>query len=322
MAHCSSIVRLAVATQVLLAASAFAAPKYRAVDLSPALGTNGSGWAAAVNDQGLVAINTESGLLYDVESEEVVYRFRNGDVVESLSDNGNAAGTSPEGGWMLRRGIRIELPQLRHALGINDEGQVVGFCGGLLPRACTFDPWEGLVSDLPAHGSARSIARAINAVGQIAGEAALGDYQTSHAVRWLFGSMKDLSRSQDDSAGYAIDHKGRVAGRVGDRAALFEGRRVELLGTNPQWLRSVATGINSRKVAVGFAENRTTFQSCAVLFAEGRAFDLNELLAPRADGFTYARATGINEDGVIVGYAEAPDGGSIRPFVLVPDGKR
>jgi len=45
--------------------------------------------------------------------------------------------------------------------------------------------------------------------------------------------------------------------------------------------------------------------------------DINDLAAPPADGFVYSIATGVNDDGVIVGIAAGP-GFSLRPFALVP----
>jgi probable HAF family extracellular repeat protein len=324
-----SVVRLA-AVPMFTAMAASADPHYQAVDLAAVVGTSATPVAIA---EGVVAVTgfDSSGqafsLLYDVAAGQVVYRFPAGDRVAALSEDGNAAGSSVSGeSWLLSRGVRTAVP-LAEALGLNDEGQVVGFAGGFFPLARLFNSADGTITDLGTLGGGQSVARAINSQAQVAGSSSLAGNQTIHAFRWERGVMQDLGTlgGNGNSFGNAIDGEGRVVGIAvtpsGDgHAFVFDEGGMHDLGTLPGCNRSEATAMNEHGAIVGLADLCSTNASRAFLFRKRTLQDVNDLVAPAADGFIYARATGIDDEGTIIGIATSPDGFSLRPFLLVRNG--
>lgn len=81
-----------------------------------------------------------------------------------------------------------------------------------------------------------------------------------------------------------------------------------------------ATDVNDGGAIVGFASDYMTGngQSHAVMWLPDSvaAVDLNELVDP-ASGWTLTKASGINNDGWIIGNGIGPDGYN-QPFVLAP----
>ena len=238
----------------------------------------------------------------------MVYRFPAGDRVAALSDDGNAAGSSVSGeSWLFSRGVRTAVP-LAEALGVNDEGQVVGFAGGFFPLARLLNSADGAITDLGTLGGGQSVARAINSEAQVAGSSSLAGNQTIHAFRWGRGVMQDLGTlgGNGNSFGNAIDGEGRVAGIAvtpsGDgHAFVFDEGGMHDLGTLPGCNRSEATAMNKDGAIVGLADLCSTNAARAFLFRKRTLHDLNDLMAPAADGFIYARATGIDDEGTIIG---------------------
>jgi probable HAF family extracellular repeat protein len=325
-----SFFRVAAVIPIFAAMAASAAPSYRAVDLTAVVGASMT--PVAVNNEGIVAVSgfangQRSSLLYDVATGQVVYRFPAGDGVEALSDSGNAAGTAWEG-WLLSRGVRTSVP-LGHPLGVNDAGQVVGFGGGFYARAALFNSVDGTFTDLGTFGGKQGVARAINQDGQIAGHASFAGEQTAHAFRWFRGVMTDLGTlgGVGSSYSYAIDGEGRVAGTAvtasGEaHAFVFDDSGMHDLGTRPGCTRSAATAMNGEQDVVGYSDLCSTSASWGFVVTRGTRHELTDLVAPAADGFIYARPTGINDDGVIVGIATSRDGFYYRPFLLVPESGR
>jgi hypothetical protein len=106
---------------------------------------------------------------------------------------------------------------------------------------------------------------------------------------------------------YAIMPDGSIAGSLGNSAAVYRGGSVTTLG---QYLdaQTVATSVNRRGVAVGYAlrTSTTPAQWFALLFANGHISDLGQppppptIQAPLA----YVRALTINDNGQILGAAQ------------------
>jgi len=319
-----SLVGFVLAALLSTAASA-EAPRYRELDL----GTVVSGQAnpTAIDNQGIAAfIDVVNGqfvsVLLDVESGQVVGRIP-GDRINALSDSGNEAGAGPEGAFAIVDGVRTRVP-LANARGVNDAGQVAGFAGGFFPRAALVDARTGAFTDLGTLGGRQSVALAINGRGQVTGLSNPAGTQAFHAFRWTRGTMEDLGTlGGDNSFGDAIDDEGRVAG-VADtgtgtaNAFLADRDGMHDLGGLPGCGHTEATSIGRERAIAGFATQCAANVDRAFLFDGTALRDLNELADPSPDGFIYARATGINRDGIVVGIARSPDGFSFRPFVLVP----
>jgi probable HAF family extracellular repeat protein len=304
-----------------------AKPHYREVDIS----SLGDVRPFAINDAGLIAMEKfEAGqlisFLYDSRSGQVVRTFEVDDGVTALSDNGNAAGRSRmRGSWFVGQdGVRIAIPTLQQALGVNDAGVIAGFGGGFFVSAVVYSTADGTSTPLSL-GGRQSAAFAINSSGQVTGWSRLPDNVNSHAFRWTDGSLEDLGTlgGAGDSIGNAIDEDGRVVGRATtasgeDHAFIFDRKGMHDLGTLPGCTWSEANGINDKGTIVGTVQFCTSFSDHRVfLYRHGRMSDLNEL-APAADGSAYVRVFGINGAGSIIGFAVTP-AGLARAFLLVRD---
>jgi probable HAF family extracellular repeat protein len=75
-----------------------------------------------------------------------------------------------------------------------------------------------------------------------------------------------------------------------------------------------AIGINNHDQIVGIFQSYTDPR--AFLFTGNQVVDLNSLL-PASSGWTLLSATGINDQGQIVGYGTGP-GGQLDRFLLTP----
>jgi len=321
------------AALLLASAAASAAPRYHEVSLDAVAGLQAT--AVAINNRNVVALQVFSAgtffsILLDSKTGRVLYRSPAGDLVNALSDNGNAAGDARTGPWVLIDGERRAVP-LAHAFGVNDRGEVVGFNGGFFPQAALFSSKDGTVTQLGTLGGIQSVAFAINSSGQVTGQADLAGLpgHESHAFRWERGVMEDLGTlGASPSLGKAIDEAGRVVGSSVTPDSVFHpflaGKDgvMQDLGTLPNCSTSVGAGVNTRGEAVGTSSACTTVRSRAFVVSDGTMFDLNDL-ATTVDGILFSRAHAINERGSIVGeaFGLAPSGRGIsRPFLLVRDG--
>jgi probable HAF family extracellular repeat protein len=124
--------------------------------------------------------------------------------------------------WGPGKGEIQELPGLpgdttAAAIGINDEGQVVG-ASGLCKRPHDRHAllWQhGSVTNLGSFGGTRNRANAINNRGQIVGNSELAGDTAQHAFFWRDGVMTDLGTLAGDSSSFAfgINNKGQVTGQ-------------------------------------------------------------------------------------------------------------
>lgn len=204
------------------------------------------------------------------------------------------------------------------ATAVNDSGHVTGYSyttagGRAAYRAYLITPLDGdldgvadtwfagangvntLMTDLGTLGGLNSWGRAINNRNQVVGEsdvdAPTGEHYT-HAFLWSAGQMTDLGTLRSDpAAGF-----------------------------------SAASDINDAGVVVGWAENDAG-QRRAFRYENGVMEDLNELLylvndqgQPLPTRLVLTEARGINEDGLIVGWATVGPGADAATvgFLLTP----
>lgn len=156
------------------------------------------------------------------------------------------------------------------ALSINNAGQAVGPAFTTDGAAMHAALWNNTTTaiDLGTLGGTNSWANQINNVGQVAGWAVLADDATQHAALWNPGSAAvDLGSLGGTSEAMAINSTGLI---VGDSF-----------------------------LADGTTQHATLWNGIGIV-------DLNSYLSPEliAAGWVMVQATGINDNGAIIGWAE------------------
>jgi probable HAF family extracellular repeat protein len=220
---------------------------------------------------------------------------------------------------------------------INPSGQIVGASGG---RAVM---WErGAIRDLGAISTvpgAISRANAINPRGQVVGSSQTevlspSGFPVTHAFLWERGLMTDLWSPVPDrfSAAYGISPDGRAVGEanVGTQDGADAYHAIEwhsdrmtdlhdhLPGGLAGYRHSRANDANSQGLVVGHVSGFYGFPTIdgrAVLWYQGRAYDLNDALPPDS-GWLLRSAESVNEEGSIVGYGTFA--GQTRAYLLRP----
>ncbi len=172
------------------------------------------------------------------------------------------------------------------AVGINDNGQVVGASGACARLSPSIGAhallWQnGSMTDLGSLGGHRSnVAFAINRQGQIVGFSGLLGDTTAHAFLWQNGGpMRDLGTLSGDflSVAFGINHNGQVVGQSCDQRG-----------------------------------------SCrAFLWQDGVMTDLNTLIPPGST-VRLLVANDINDQGKIVGQAFDQNTGNTPGFLATP----
>jgi probable HAF family extracellular repeat protein len=199
---------------------------------------------------------------------------------------------------------------------VNDAGQIVGTAETPTFDYHAFTSSGGPLQSLgPLPGAPWSTATAVNSAGQIAGCSGSSAGTAEQAFRYASGTMNALvAPGWPFGCASAIADNGDIAGVVydgaGNRAAVvFSGTAATVL---PLAL-GVATDINRHGEVVG--HYRPTQEQRAFRFSAGVARDLGSLFEPGGA----AAATGINDDGWIVGYSSPPSGNPPRAFVVIED---
>jgi len=173
------------------------------------------------------------------------------------------------------------------ALGINNAGIAVGYAYTTNDDAYHAVRWDGnIITDLGTLSGNNSDAWAINDFGQIAGDSLLADGETTHAVLWNGSTLTDLAAlggTGTTSFSEDINNAGQIAG----------------------W----------SEVAVG--------SSHATLWDGASLIDLNDFLPSDLAnaGWVLTEAKGINDHGVIVGWAQNsldPETALLAAFKLTP----
>lgn len=238
-------------------------------------------------------------------------------VGNSDTASGNEHAFLASGGAMQDLGT---LPggRVSYGLGINDSGQVVGEAQTASGQYDAFLYSGGTMHDLGTLGGPYSSAIAINASGEIAGDAdVVGPIHYTHAYLYSDGTMHDLGTLPGGtySTAYGINASGQVVG-FGDTghsdmyAFLYSSGTMHDLGTLPGGTQSLATGINSSGQVVGYDYMASGSQH-AFLYAGGAMLDLNSLVDP-SSGWILSEANAINDAGQIVGYGISPSGQGVR----------
>jgi probable HAF family extracellular repeat protein len=237
----------------------------------PAVGGN-NGQASAINDSGQVAGYAENGIADST----------------CLPDTENFMVDVPV---MWDNGVAIPLPTIDHdpdgeAIGINNQGQAVGYSGTCIAVNHAVVWQNGTATPLPNLGNPYAVAYAINGHNQIVGQ--------------------------------AINSDGTPL------AAIWQNKTVTALGGGrllPGDVASFATSINNRGQAVGSSFDSNSNWSRGLLWQNGKVIDLNTLF-PASSNLYVVSASNINESGQIAGmavYMAGPHAGIIvHAFLATP----
>lgn len=217
------------------------------------------------------------------------------------------------------------------AYGVNDAGTVVGWAPS--PRANYYHAFvwkDGVIQDLSEAGLGDpSYSRAfdVNNAGQIVGYIDRDEGMTftesdREAFLWEAGVFSTLEHlpGYTSSTAVALNEAGEAVGWSGDvtettsSAALWSGGAVVALGSLDDDRNSRALAVNDKGQVVGWSRNDAN-DSRAFFWQEGLMLDLNSLL-PAASGWHLVEASGINNEGMIVGTARKD--GELRAFLLIP----
>jgi probable HAF family extracellular repeat protein len=260
-----------------------AGPQSSATAISP--GGRIVGWSYGPN--GLSAFLWQDGTMLDIHSLGVMSS------AQGVNDAGQVVGqfvidttTWETHAFLWQNGVMTDLNPLgaSHsvALGINANGQVVGWYIASAGDARPFVWQNGVTTDLPTLGAAGS-AYAINTSGQIVGSIGIGSCVNGDGVStWEY------------------------------HAALWEQGVLHDLGSFGCGYGATATSINNAGKIVGtvdFCDPDLCGPQSAFLYANGVTTDLNTI----APGLGLHSAAGINDNDQIV--ANGLDG----PYLLNPD---
>jgi probable HAF family extracellular repeat protein len=168
------------------------------------------------------------------------------------------------------------------------------------------------VTELPADlaNLTGAYGRAINRKATVVG-VATGDLGPA-AVRSRGKTAWSLPPADLPSIANAINDTGLIAGAVNDQAAIWEDDEPRMLAPFKED-RTSAFGINAHGAAVGSADKGA--KSGVALRWDGEA-----VLELPSLGGSNNRATGINDDGIIIGYASQDDAGDRVHAVRWVDG--
>jgi probable HAF family extracellular repeat protein len=200
------------------------------------------------------------------------------------------------------------------ALGINANGDVVGWSNGSNgTRAFVYRDLDGVVALPGLPNRPRTLARDINDVGDIVGNANAGGTDLGHAVLWSDGSVTDLGTLGNGpySEALAINNVGQIVGISSQHGFLFTPGS-GLRDLTPESDQGAATDINDAGQITGYKTALGGYH--AFRWHAEQFLDLG-VLAGFADSFGYA----INGIGQVAGHSGTASGNSER-FVRFTDG--
>lgn len=248
-------------------------------------------------------------------------------------------------GFAWKDGVMTALPTLggnnTAALGrTNSLGEIVGTSETAAPDPNCIAPqvldwipviWEpnGEIRKMPLYpGDTVGATSAVNDNGQAVGGtgscATPGTAALAHAVLWEDDKVTNLGSLGGVMNNFAvsINNRGQVVGLSdlpGDdtsHAFLWQHGVMTDLGTLPGDVLSIAFEINDRGQVVGQSCD-VNFNCRAFLWEDGVMTDLNQLIPANSPLFLTA-ASGINDNGEIVGFAIDPSTGFAPGFVAMP----
>jgi len=212
-----------------------------------------------------------------------------------------------------KRGVMTDLGTLggsnSSAEGINNEGVVVGWSQTTRGTERAVRWKDGVKRNLGTLGGRNSRANEINAFGWVVGWSQTASGET-HAFLWKNGVMTDLGTLGGPvSVATAISRNGVVVGYSTKTAAGLakeypfrwkDGRMRELPSTGGRY--TIPNDINSIIVGTGEPEDVDDSGggdfSDAVIWTNGVLTDLGRM------GGAYARANGVNADGLVAGHID------------------
>lgn len=283
--------------------------------------------AQAINNNGEVAGQAtfityrtfSSGVHWSDEGSVLGYQF---EIVTDVNDAGVLVGNVQDG--YLRRSAMTDnrtiwsyLPSLIEGgetavYAINDLNQATGYAISQSGRHAV--RWDGaVVTDLGTLGGRFSIAHDISNAGTVVGASrpSMNSCCNDHATLWIGKVMIDLGNQlgyESHSIARSINEHGAVVGY----ANMPNGRWGAVKWTDgaASWLPAldgfsdaVALSINERGQSVGSAFGNQPGR--AVLWDGDIPIDLTTLMPAHllADGWLFESATGINDQGTVVGTA-------------------
>jgi len=209
-----------------------------------------------------------------------------------------------------------------YANGVNDSDQVVGWSmTNLNGIAHAFLYSSGHMTDLGTflNGEGDSFANGINDSGEVVGQSVATG--ATRAFLYKNGQMFDLGTlGGRDSDALAINNLGQIVGDAvppnnRDHAFLYSSSVMKDLGTLGG-LDSSATAINILGQVVGESSLADNLTDDGFVYTGGQMLDLNSLI-PLNSGWILGPATGINDNGQIVGLGTNPSG-NVAGYLLTP----
>jgi probable HAF family extracellular repeat protein len=283
----------------------------------------------ALNDSGHV-----TGLAVQANGVDSAFAFENGSMTDldsrmrlaSVGEAVNASGVVAGSAWIrtpagtVKRAAVFDgiggFTQVGSLGGITSEGAAINDAGQVAGSAATSSGMvHGFVTntsggtiDLGGLAPFGSQAFGMNNLGQVVGQSEAID-GNMHAFRWQDGAMADLGIG----TAYDINNQGQTVGVNQLSQPVIFGEGLLAAGAG------AAVAINDLGQAVGYQ-----FivggggQVFATLFANGEVVDLNNEI-PSGSGWVLGQATGINNQGQIVGTGMSPNGLE-HAFLLTPAG--
>jgi len=233
------------------------------------------------------------------------------------------------------------------AYAVNSYSQVVGHAAwkkGPFHQAFLYEPGSRPVP-LGTFGGSNSDAVAISDSGSVVGWSQTQNDEASHAFRWSSeeGLIDLETLGGANSHANAVNNRNQVVGQAEKPTGSFHaflnsnGEMADLGTLGGAW--SVALGINDTGLVVGqsalregaldtlrregrhllarfFGPAAYADESHAFVWSDGVMADLNDLVAKEDGWQVLSAATGVNENGEIVGFGVKD--GSAHAFLLVP----
>ncbi len=278
------------------------------------------GWLATPADPKNVHTTT---IAQSINSKGQVagYRLPTGQLVNGqIDEHDRPLEWSGPGATGVDLGVDQGLAEDVIAHGLSDNGQVVGeIDGGENAPTQAWSLAGGKVTKLPALNGHSSRANAVNGAGVIVGSSTTTT--TVPATKWTNNQIATLGALPGggfaearavNSGGVAVGVSSTTPGDFGTTHAVkFANGTVTDLNVRGSGINSAqANAVNVSGVIVG-----EDGAGHAFVYSNGVATDLNTLL-PANSGFTIVNATGINDNGVIVGEATKVGGSPRQTFAV------